>query len=274
MEEFPDANFYKACVPRTWRNSRPQFFNCGNQLDVINSYFRILDLYYQNPADYKLNPDLLFALVDLDSQATPFFEKYKVSDTETLFYDLYENTAIDISKIAQHHLWVTGFIHKEAYLLQPELQDVFDNFERGQSQYNGQPLQLDTVYLDIASAMIPAQGTNALQTHFDTLRQRIQHCPKLDTTTPQKLKSSWLAAFQNSKNPQERRQLIRSLMTVQRVKPQWENIQPPSTWTSKEWQFREQLEVEIGDWYSGQPAIPDNHIACFFRQLQDKVGVS
>lgn len=41
MEDFPDANFYKACVPRDWRQQIPTFFNCGDRNDVLNTYFNL-----------------------------------------------------------------------------------------------------------------------------------------------------------------------------------------------------------------------------------------
>ncbi|NEO86852.1 MAG: hypothetical protein F6J87_21720 [Spirulina sp. SIO3F2] len=273
MEEFPDANFYKACVPRAWRNNRPQFFNCGSRATVIKSYFEILDLYQQDPSKYKLNPDLLFALVDLDNDIASFYGDYLVDDTEALFNDLYQNTEINIDQIARHHLWVTGFIYKEAYFLQPELQDIFEDCLQT-PQYDGQPLELDNIYRDIANAMIPEAGTNALQEHFDTVRQRLHHCPDLDTTSPETLQTSWLDTFQNSKNPSERRQLARNLMTVQQVKPQWQKIQPPADVTMQDWQFREQLESKIGDWYAEQPPTLDNHLACFFNELWRKIDPS
>jgi hypothetical protein len=31
MERLPDANFYEACVPTSWKEYRPQFFNCGDR---------------------------------------------------------------------------------------------------------------------------------------------------------------------------------------------------------------------------------------------------
>lgn len=271
MAEFPDANFYKACIPRAWRNNRPQFFNCGSRTTVIKSYFKIHELYQQESSKYKLNPDLLFALIDLDNDIASFDEDYLVDDTEALFHALYQNTEIKLDQITQHQLWVTGFIYKEAYFLQPELQDVFDNYLQI-PQYHEQPLELDKVYQDIATAMISEAGTNALKEHFDIACQRLKHCPELDTTSPQTLQASWLNLFQNSANPSERRQLARNLMMVQQVKPQWEDIQPPADVTMQDWQFREQLESKIGDWYAAQPPTPDNHLACFFDQLWQLVS--
>ena len=44
MEKMPDANFYKHCVPKNWQGYKPQFFNCGDRKDVIDTYFKLLEL--------------------------------------------------------------------------------------------------------------------------------------------------------------------------------------------------------------------------------------
>ncbi|NES73272.1 MAG: hypothetical protein F6K24_52845 [Okeania sp. SIO2D1] len=62
MEQMPDANFYKKCVPKTWNDKpRPQFFNCGDRADVINSYFYLLELHDYQPSLSYLNKHKLFA---------------------------------------------------------------------------------------------------------------------------------------------------------------------------------------------------------------------
>jgi len=66
MEKMPDANFYKACVPTWWRQKRPQFFNCGDRASVINTYLKLLTLHKQDTTNSYLEPDLLFAMIDLD----------------------------------------------------------------------------------------------------------------------------------------------------------------------------------------------------------------
>jgi hypothetical protein len=44
MEELPDANFYNACIPYYWTQKRPQFFNCGDRADTINTYSKLLEI--------------------------------------------------------------------------------------------------------------------------------------------------------------------------------------------------------------------------------------
>ena len=68
MEQMPDSNFYKACVPHWWSQHRPQFFNCGDRKDVIDTYFALSELHAKDSTNSYLEPNRLFALVDLDIQ--------------------------------------------------------------------------------------------------------------------------------------------------------------------------------------------------------------
>jgi hypothetical protein len=68
MEQMPDANFYKACVPTWWRQKLPEFFNCGDRKDVIDTYFTLLTLHKQDSTNSYLDCDRLFAIIDLDLQ--------------------------------------------------------------------------------------------------------------------------------------------------------------------------------------------------------------
>jgi hypothetical protein len=88
MEQMSDANFYKACVPRDWRNSRPEFFTCGDRDDVINTYFALHEYHQADPVNSFLSPDKLFALIDLDLQNKKIKYEYDFQDTENIFQDL------------------------------------------------------------------------------------------------------------------------------------------------------------------------------------------
>ncbi|MFB2938524.1 hypothetical protein ACE1B6_25020 [Aerosakkonemataceae cyanobacterium BLCC-F154] len=59
MEQMPDANFYKACVPRWWSQYKPEFFNCGDRKDVIDTYFALLEIHQQDSENSYLTPGLL-----------------------------------------------------------------------------------------------------------------------------------------------------------------------------------------------------------------------
>ena len=82
MEQLPDANFYNACVPNSWKQYRPQFFNCGDRKDVIDTYFNLLELHNKDISNSYLNPEKLFAIVDLYNQIQKIIVYY-------FFYSLY-----------------------------------------------------------------------------------------------------------------------------------------------------------------------------------------
>ena len=117
MEQLPDANFYNACVPNNWKQYRPQFFNCGDRKDVIDSYFHLLELHSKDINNSYLTPEKLFAIVDLDIQIQNIanFYNYSFSDTEEIFTHLYEKARVNEQNFKEHRIWVTGLIHKEAY---------------------------------------------------------------------------------------------------------------------------------------------------------------
>lgn len=46
--DMPDANFYRACIPRSWIFNRPVFFNCGNSNNVLNTYTRLQEMLTQD----------------------------------------------------------------------------------------------------------------------------------------------------------------------------------------------------------------------------------
>ena len=96
MEQYPDANFYKSCIPRWFPQPWPKFFNCGNRFDTIQTYFTLknsyLDLYREiHKRDVRnsyLNPKKLFAIVDLDIQKQEIDnEDYSFSDTIEIYND-------------------------------------------------------------------------------------------------------------------------------------------------------------------------------------------
>lgn len=107
LEKWPDANFYKACV--WWDQYKPEFFNCGDRKDVLDTYVMLLDRHREPVADSHLDPTKLFAIVDLDIQAQEI-ENYDFSDTEEIFHDLYDGMNVNERNAARHRIWVTGLI--------------------------------------------------------------------------------------------------------------------------------------------------------------------
>jgi hypothetical protein len=43
-----------------------EFFNCGDRASVINTYLKLLKLHEQDTTNSNLDPDRLFAMIDLD----------------------------------------------------------------------------------------------------------------------------------------------------------------------------------------------------------------
>jgi hypothetical protein len=103
MEQMPDANFYKACVPTWWKQKLPEFFNCGDRKDVIDTYFTLLTLHKQDSTNSYLDPKRLFAMIDLDLQVQAI-DNYIFTDTEAIFHNLYEKSEVKEQNAAQHRI--------------------------------------------------------------------------------------------------------------------------------------------------------------------------
>jgi hypothetical protein len=88
MEQWHDAYFYRKCVPNTWTTYIPIFFNCKGRSDVIQTYFKLLELHEEDAQQSYLNPNKLFAIVDLDLQSQNI-DNYHFSNTEEIFLNLY-----------------------------------------------------------------------------------------------------------------------------------------------------------------------------------------
>ena len=266
MEQMPDANFYKACVPTWWKQKLPEFFNCGDRKDVIDTYFTILTVHKQDSNNSYLDPDRLFAMIDLDLQMQAI-DNYIFTDTESIFRNLYEKSEVKEQNAAQHRIWITGLIHKEAYFLTPELQSIFDNC-CNQPIYQGNPAVLANIYLDMADAICSDLDLqNNLQRAFD----RISYCSGLDCTETKKFKASWKERFQNAVDETHQNQSIAVLLTIKKAKDYWHQIKPSGDFSRDDRVFREQLSLEIGRFYAGQSSDVKYHIPFFFKTLHEFV---
>lgn len=268
MEEMPDANFYKACVPKWWRQHRPEFFICGDRKDVLNIFFTLLKLHHQ-PNDVSfLNPDKLFAIVDLDIQKANICSSYNFDDTEKIFRDLYNELKVNQSTSFLHRIWVTGLIHKEAYFLTPDIQPIFENHSN-LPHYNNHCLRLEQIYMHMIGEI--CQDID-LQNNWQSASQRIQHCSYLNFDEIENFKESWNFTYQNTGDELKKKQMILALLTIVKSKKYWENVKPPDDWNGgNERKFREQLSLKIGEFYSCQSSTTENHIPFFFRTLYDIV---
>jgi hypothetical protein len=266
MEQMPDANFYKACVPRWWSQYRPQFFNCGDRKDVIDTYFTLLELHDKGSSSSYLAPDKLFAIVDLDLQLQKIND-YDFADTEAIYGELYEGFKIKAQNIEQHRIWVTGLIHKEAYFLIPELQLVFDNFSTAPI-YKGNSLILQDIFITMADEI---SSDLDLQNNSPRVLARISCCSGLDCSEIGKLQHSWKAQFQKAPHDTRKDELVFALLTIKKAKNHWNQVQPPSDWPRSPETFREQLLLEIGRFYSEQSDDPKYHIPFLLKTLYELV---
>jgi len=262
MEQMPDANFYKACVPRWWSQYKPEFFNCGDRKDVIDTYFTLLEIHKQDSNNSYLIPEKLFVMVDLDLQLQKI-DNYIFPDTEAIFGDLYGQCKVNEINADNHRIWVTGLIHKEAYFLIPDLQEVFDNISAS-PVYNGNPLVLDNIYLTMADAIVDDAD---LKNNLPRIANRINYLSSLDCSNTDKFRDSWKAEFDNTQNDIEKNELILALLTIKKAKDYWHQIHPPSDYSSSAERFREQLLLEIGQFYSYKGNNPRYHISFFLAAL-------
>ncbi len=272
--ELPDANFYKACLPYHWKNKTPMFFNSGGRSDVIATYQTIRDIHSQHLSISRLNPDKVFALLDIDLQSQPL-EDYEFPSIDEAFQDLFTQHQVNIDRLPQHKIWFTGFIHKEAYFLAPEIQDFFDRLadltHHPQCAYQNNNLSLSQIYQEMINDI---QHDQDLNTHWPRAAARISHCNTLNLKNPKTLQQSWQTEWPKAVNDNaQANQLIYALLAVRKVKPYWERIHPANESGTndyeEEWRsFREDISLEIGrKVYAHQEGKPHQHLACFFNHL-------
>ena len=268
MKQMPDANFYKACIPTWWKQKLPEFFNCGDRKDVIDTYFTLLTLHKQDSTNSYLDCARLFAIIDLDLQLQKI-DNYIFTDTEAIFCNLYEKSQVQEQNVTQHRIWITGLIHKEAYFLTPELQSLFDDYPNSPI-YQENLVSLANIYSDMADGISSDRDLqNNLQRAFD----RINHCSGLDCTQLDlgKFQDSWKHQFQNTTDATQKHELIVALLTIKKAKDYWHQIKPSGDWSRDERVFREQLSLEIGRFYSQQNSDIKCHIPFFFKVLHECV---
>ena len=173
LDDFPDANFWKQTIPIEWRTKKPVFIPCGSRSDILRIYPKLIDLHNNDPDNSYLSPDKLFILIDLDIQCQdishicPYYQT-----TEELYHGIYQNHPIDTNIIDQSKIIITGWIHKEAYFLEPDLQDYLQNeLPLTQIIYKNNPLSLEDIYQD----MIQDIGNDGdINQNLDNVIQRIE----------------------------------------------------------------------------------------------------
>jgi hypothetical protein len=261
-KDLPDANFYLACVPPL--QPLPVFFNCGGKTTVIKTYFRLLELCPESSSEYYLNPDKLFAIVDLDNQDKTI-ENYSFASTDTIFFDLYQKFQVNQQNAPNHRIWTTGLIHKEAYFIIPELQDFFDmciNIPH----YKNNPLSLNKIYLGMAESIIDDID---LERNFEGVKKRLKDIFNSEFNDKNELKDWWIDKFNVTVEKEQKDQLILALLTIKKAKNFWENIQPPEDVSILPERFQEQLSLEMArQFYAKQSNDPKYHIPYFLETVQ------
>ena len=261
QEKIPDANFYKACIPTWWTQGKPQFFVCGDRENVINTYFKLLELHPQASNNSYIKTGRLFAIIDLDLQPPKKLNNYPISDTEALFKTLYQKNTPQLENLKQNHIFITGLIYKEAYFLIPELQCVFDDYLHTIC-YKNNSLNLENLYQIMAGSLSTDKN---LQENFNIASSRINYIEMLDFTSLSNLQNSFLKVFENGSDD-EKKQLIYALLSIQKIKQYWKDLSLNENESSNE-RFKEQLTLQIGQFYSQQPQGSQHHLPSFFNAL-------
>jgi hypothetical protein len=267
-EYLQDSVFYKNCIPKG--NILPVFSNFGSRSQVVNAFYKLKELHFENPSESYLTPDKLFAILDADIQNFYFTENeynYFAKDIFEIYNLQYNGFHLNDLDLSEHKFFITGLIHKEAYFLLPENQKLFDDYKIS-PLYNGKKVILDQVYNEIIKdEKIKNKTDEDLNKYFDKVNHRISHT-NLDISNIDNFKKSWISNFQKSVSDEEKEHLIKSLLILKKAKPYWESLTPNSQLITHE-RFLENLSLEIAKTISDKKALPQNHISYFFKLLND-----
>ena len=258
LDDFPDANFWKQTIPMEWKSKKPVFIPCDSRSDILRIYPQLIDLHNNDPDNSYLSLHKLFILIDLDIQCQDISNicpHYQT--TEELYHAIYENNPIDTNIIDQSKIIITGWIHKEAYFLEPDLQDYLQNeLPLTKITYKNNPLSLETIYQD----MIQDINDNPDINHRDNINNVLQRIEKfLSMSIPDKnsLINECEKLNQNSTiTPQEKRKLIEVILKIVKAKPYWED------------------EITIEDDYLSENKAEDNVLLAIARFYANSCNLS
>ncbi len=245
LEKFPDANFYKACLPTSMKHypvPTPVFLNCGDRANVIKAYVKLKELHAENRNDSYLDIKKLFAIIDLDIQ-TAKIDNYRFENTEEIFNDLYNELEINSNKIDSHTIFTTGLIHKEAYFLLKCVEAIFD---KDYHLYRNEKLYLNKIYSELIEEITDDKD---LEQNFNVACNRIGFLG-LNYSNINELKN----AFREKFNGHLDDKLIKTLFLIRKVKPYWENIHTIESKTKEHLSEKEieRLSLNIAKFYSEQ----------------------
>lgn len=223
-ERLPDANFYKACVPRRWHNSQtPVFFNCGGRAEVLYAYESLLAKHAKAPKNSYLNPKKLYALVDLDIQNKELPNGYEWKTTEAIHDELYVDGALKPVIDASHRIWVTALVHKEAFFVLPNMSARLMDGVR--PFWNGKPLDLRDLHKELARTL---EHVKDITENFEIVKNRMGRFAagsRLACTDATCLAQSWLDQAQSAIG-EDYDALARALLSVAKAKTVWEQFYP------------------------------------------------
>ena len=273
FENLPDANFWRATVPGWWRNKRPVFIPCGDRASVLSVYRELKTAHNSDPDNSYLSPEKLFALVDLDLQPADLSEiSSHHSDTESLYHRMYHNSRVNKDVISESHILVTGWIHKEAYFLEPDLQALFDTGDYRLS-FSGSQLQLDDVYRKMAHDL---PQDNDIRKNFSRVWERVKNRINGHAENPEQLAKLWEKLFSDTTDVSAKRNLIESLLSIKKAKSYWKKISVSHAYPySDEDGLRDSLMLEIASFYADrceerwESGSPFYHIPQWIQLLRD-----
>lgn len=256
LEKMPDANFYRACLPKEARTRMtPVFYPCGSRSDVIKVFSRLRDLLATEKNAY-VDAEKLFAIVDLDIQKSTM-ENYEFSDTEEIFFDLYKGLEINHATKEHHKIFVTGLIHKEAYFLLPELQGLFDSY-KNPVLYKDSNLDLRALYDEIIG---DSSADKDLNLNSRVILKRVGFL-KLNVCSVSDLCSSIKSEYQDKDKPE----FAKIIFLFRKAKPYWENTNTDPDLSPSAEKFREQLSLEIAKFYSDRNN-DDFHLTAILKSI-------
>ena len=286
-ERLPDANFYKASVPRRWHNSRtPAFFNCGGRAEVLDTYEALREKHAKAPTNSYLDPEKLYALVDLDIQMKNLPDGYPWKNTEEIHEALYVDGALKLPVDDRHRIWVTALVHKEAFFLLPSMSTALVHGVR--PFWKEKPLDLRAMHAALAGTLGEVRD---ICERFDIVKARMHRYAagsRLACTDAATMGQSWLM-LANSANDDDYEALSRALLAVAKAKTVWEEIVPDPAYAKEammtstperaaelqKWQkvraenFRDQLALKIAAAIS--VLEPNAHpLAGFFAWLEPR----
>ncbi|MGK7938932.1 MAG: ornithine acetyltransferase [Crocosphaera sp.] len=250
LDNFPDANFWKQTIPNQWRTKKPVFIPCGSRSDILRIYPKLIELHNNDSDKSYLSPDKLFILIDLDIQCQDISNiGTEYQTTEELYHAIYENNPIDTNIIDQSKIIITGWIHKEAYFLEPDLQDYLQQeLSYTQITYKNNPLSLDDIYQDMIQDI---NNDGDINQNIDNVLKRIEKFLSISVTDKNTLINQCKKLNQNSTiNPQEKRKLIEVILKIVKAKPYWEEKITIEDNYLSEGQAKDNLMLNIAQFYA------------------------